>query len=142
LRKRSRWWPSVDTPEDAKRAVKDAAGAAVFVSVVTAIFSILAAAHVQFVRQLGIDTWSLVDAVVFAVIAWRIWRQSRIAAWAGLILFSVEKLYMLSNAQEVSPPNLIVAAAIILAFIAGIRGTSALHHFESKSVSDTGEQAI
>jgi hypothetical protein len=116
-KKRNFIWPSVRTADDAKWATKQAFQAAVFVSAVTSLLSLLGAAQIQFARDFGANAWSLLDAASFAAVAWGLKRDSRVAAWAGLVLYSV------GSVLQPSPLRII----LILVFISGVRGASALH---------------
>lgn len=136
--RRNWWWPSVETADDAKFAVKQAFGVAVLCSAVTAVFALLGAAEIEFARNLGFDAWGLVDALVFAAIACGLWRHSRIAAWAGLVVYTGERMYMWSQFGVKNPGNPIVSIIFILAFIGGVRGTSALHAYKVESASLRG----
>ena len=125
------WWPEVETREGAERATKQAFWAAVVVAGMTCLFAVLGALGVGFMRGLGFDAWAFLDAALFVVIAFGLRRQSRAAAWAGLLLFGVEKLY-LWNRNGVH--GLWLAIIIFLAFISGVRGTSALSRMESAQI--------
>src|SRR5438046_10176292 len=77
------WWPSVETEVEAKGAAHQGAGAAVFVASVTALFSVLAMFDIRILP--GFSPLSLVDAGLFAIVAWRIYRMSRAWALVGLL---------------------------------------------------------
>jgi hypothetical protein len=87
----NRWWPSVDDLEGAKDAAHQAAGAAAFVAGVTTLFSILAIFGIHILP--GFSPLSLVDASIFAIAAWRIYKMSRAWAVVGLLLFAGERAY-------------------------------------------------
>ena len=116
--KRPKWresfWPSVDTAEGAASAAKQGFWAALFCAVVTAAFGLLSI--------MGFDPSALVDAALFAIIAWGLWKKSRAAAVCGLLLYVVERLYMWST---VGMQNPIVPVLLTLMFINGVRGTFA-----------------
>lgn len=135
-----RWnwvWPNVDTQSGAAWATKQAFWAAVLVAVVTSGFALLGAVGVGFVRAWGFDAWALVDGIIFGAIAVGLWMHSRVAAWAGLVLYGGERAYMWST---IGVKNPVIAAIFILAFIGGIRGTSALHRLE-RAKPEQGEHA-
>lgn len=76
---------------------------------------------------MGIRAWSLLDAALFGVVAWRIWCGSRAFAIAGLSLYGLEVLYGIVT----HPPGVgILTIIIMLALINGVRGTFGLHKFE------------
>lgn len=135
-----RWnwvWPNVDTQSGAAWAMKQAFWAAVLVAVVTSGFALLGAVGVAFVRASGFDAWALVDGIIFGAIAVGLWMHSRVAAWAGLVLYGAERAYMWST---IGVKNPVIAGIFILAFIGGIRGTSAMHRLE-RAKPEQGEHA-
>lgn len=73
---------------------------------------------------LGIGPLAFIDAGLFAIIAVGLWRMSRGAAVAGLVLFVAEKI--LGAIESGSFQGAHVAAVLILAFVHGVRGTFAL----------------
>jgi hypothetical protein len=119
-------WPSVATREGAKFASRQAFGAAVLCTGLDCIFAALGALKVDLGPDLRFDLWALGDASVFGIIAWGLWRYSRIAAWAGLLMYALDRLYAFSSA---APVNFMVAIILTLAFVNGVRGTMALHRF-------------
>jgi len=87
----SGWWPSVETEVEAKGAAHQGTGAAVFVAGVTALFSVLAMFDIRILP--GFSPLSLVDAGLFAIVAWRIYRMSRAWALVGLLGYVSERAY-------------------------------------------------
>ena len=138
LSRREGWqrtiWPNVETQEGATWATKQAFWAAVLVSAITGLLAVLGAVGVGLPRPLQFDAGALVDAAAFAAIAFGLWKHSRVAAWAGLVLYCVERAYTWSTVGIQSP---VVAAILILAFVGGVRGTSALHRLKQAEVPDT-----
>lgn len=120
-------WPSVTTPEGAEWATKQAFWAAVLFALITAAFSLFGAAGVQVAQGLNFDLTALIDAVLFGLIAVGLWRRSRVAAWVGLLLYLFERAFMWS---QIGVRNPVIAAIFILAFLGGVRGTSALHRMK------------
>ena len=129
------WWPDVETREGAEGAIKQAFWAAVVVSAMTGLFAMLGAMGVRVATRFGIAAWALLDAALFAGIAFGIRKQSKAAAWAGLLLFGVEKIY-LWNRNGVQ--GLWLAIILFLLFIGGVRGASALSRMHSAPIG-TGE---
>ena len=129
-----RWnwvWPKVDTPARAALATKQAFWAAILCAAITFGFASLAAVGIGAVQGLGFDAGAMVDGALFGAIALGLWRQSRLAAWAGLALYCVERVYMWTTVGTTNP---VIGVVFILAFIGGVRGTSALHRFRTTSV--------
>jgi hypothetical protein len=121
--KRNLFWPSVDTVDDANWAVRQAMIAAIVVAGLTFIVASLAIAGVAFVKSLGIDGWSMIDAALFGVIAFFLNRKSRVAAWAGLALYVAERVFQFVT---VGPKGPVMAVVFVLAFIGGVRGAESL----------------
>jgi len=130
--KRNLFWPSVDTVDDANWAIRQAMIAAIAVAVLTFIVSALAIAGVSFVKTFGVDGWSMIDAGLFAVVAFFLHRKSRIAAWAGLALYVGERVFQWAT---VGPKGPVMAVVFVLAFIGGVRGTQALSRDQRRASS-------
>jgi hypothetical protein len=120
-----RLWPPVDTPERARAAVKQAFWAAIFVAGMTTFIVLVNMFVVPTDPRLQTDAFALIDAAMFAVIAYGLYHHSRTAAVAGLAIYLGEQGYALSL-QPPRATGLIVASVIMLAFIGGIRGAFAL----------------
>jgi len=84
---------------------------------------------------LGFDGLALIDAGLFALVAWRIHKMSRTWAIIGLVLYLLDGVERLIN----SPSGAIgvITIIIVLAFIGGIRGTFAFHRY-NKHEAQTG----
>ena len=117
------WWPSTATAEEAKGAAHQGAGAAVFVASVTALFSILAIFNIRILSDFS--PASLIDAGLFAIVAWRIYRMSRVWAVIGLMGFIAERVYAIYTRGATAAAGWVVGMIILLAFVNGVRGTFA-----------------
>lgn len=84
-----KWWPSIESQSNATDVMHFAAFTAGLSAFVTAGISLDAIYEGHAV--MGISGWALVDAAVFAIVAWRIYRLSLPWAIVGLALFTVEK---------------------------------------------------
>jgi len=115
------YWPDVSDLDGAKLAVRNGMWYAVFVAGVTALFAFLALAGVKF---MGIKADALLDAALFAGIAYGLSRYSRIAAVAGFALFVLEKIYMLVTTGKVMSVG-ILGVIIALGFLNAVRGAFA-----------------
>ncbi len=82
--------------------------AALFVTGATTVFVIFKLSDVS----------ALIDAALFALIAWRIWKMSRAWAVIGLALFAVEKAYWI---YVCGPKGLVMSVIILLAFVTSVR---------------------
>lgn len=130
----SRYWPKIEDVSTAKDAVLGAVGASLFVSAVTALLAILSLIYKKPI--LGLDGWALVDAGLFALIAWRIHKMSRTWAVIGLALYSLEIGDMLINRPSGAVG--ILTIFFILAFIGGVRGAFAFHRYSKQE----GQQQV
>jgi hypothetical protein len=126
------WWPDVTTIESATKATRQGMWAAVFVAAVTAIFATVAAnsGDIKF-GTASISPWALIDSAIFAAVAFGLYKKSRVAAVAGLVIFGLEKLDQITSAGTVG--NIFIAVIIALCFIGAVRGTYALHRFRVES---------
>ena len=110
-------WPTIIDKVTAKKTSRHGVWAAGFVSVATAIM----ARFGQIVSRAP-----FIDAILFAIIAFGIYRMSKIAAVAGLVLFIVVRI---DTWIEHGMKNPIITILIALYFINGVRGTFAYHKF-------------
>lgn len=118
----SNWfWPTITGLESAKQSARQGVWASMVVAVVTAGVAILS--HVG-VPILDFNLEALVDAALFAIVAWGIHKMSRTAAVGGLGLYLIERIYMWSNH---GPKGFIWVVIITLMYINAIRGTFQYH---------------
>jgi hypothetical protein len=96
----------------------------VVVAIVTAILATLPMFGVTF---LNVGALAFVDAAIFAVIAFGIFRFSRIAAVAGFVLFVAERLFMWWETGKAQ--GWILAVILAFAFLNAARATFALSRF-------------
>lgn len=123
------FWPDVSSLESAKKAVGYGVGAAGLVAVLTAAFATWALVSQSTVVSF-IDAWAYVDAVLFTLIAFGIYKESRFAAVFGLLVFIAEKLYQIHVTEKFD--GAVMAGFITVFFISSVRGTFALHRLRSK----------
>ncbi|HTP69110.1 MAG TPA: hypothetical protein VMJ35_09425 [Dongiaceae bacterium] len=115
------FWPDVSTLEGAKEAARIGMWYAVFVAGVTTLFVLLA---IFGVSLMGTKPAALVDALLFVGVAYGLFRNSRFAAVAGLVLFVFEKVYMLVKTGSVLSVG-VLGVIITLGFVNSVRGTFA-----------------
>ena len=126
----STWWPATDTLEHARSTSRYGVWAAGFVAAITAVVATIALVSGSAIA--GIDAWAYLDAVLFAAITFGIYKLSRFAAVAGLVLYVLESLYAM--AQLAGPRSGIVLRIIItLAFIHAVRGTFAYRRLSASA---------
>jgi hypothetical protein len=117
-------WPEIIDEDSARDAAHKAGGWAAFVAGLTALLAVIS--MTSGVSVMGVNSWSLIDAALFAAVAWRTWCGSRAWAVAGLGIYCLGVLYRVAT----HPPGIgIPTIIIILALINGVRGTFGLHKF-------------
>lgn len=118
------FWPPIVDQASARAVSRQAMWASLVVAGITVIVSQM--------QVLGLNNWALLDAGLFVTIAYGIHRMSRVVAVAGLLLFLVERVVMFQSSGRTGG---LVALAILVAFIHGVRGTIAFHRLR-KTESD------
>lgn len=120
-------WPAVGDEDAAVSAARQGFHAAVYCSIVTAIFAVLGGFgfHVM-----GFDLWCLTDAGLMAGLAFGIRRMSRVAAVIALLYYVACRIDLWVEYRFQSP---IIAALFILMFLSAVRGTFAHHRFEAET---------
>jgi hypothetical protein len=110
---------------DAESAAHVGAGVCFFIAAVTAV---VAAASIWLAKPiLGMNGWAFLDAGIFVIAGWRIWRFSKIWSVLALVIYFVERLYAIATSH--APTGLIMTIFFTLALISSVRGTFAYHSF-------------
>ena len=130
-KKSNAFWPSVNTPEEARQACRNGAWVALVVAFVTGGLALLSLAGVSFVANVGVDGWSLVDAALFVALAWGLFRCSRVAAVGALAFYLVERALALAGGQFGGIPMVVV---FTLVFVGAARGAFAHHRLQRASI--------
>lgn len=122
------FWPDVSTEESAIKQCKQAAYFAWFIAAMTTLVVALSFAEIEFIQALGIDLWSLIDVVVFAVLGFGVFKCSRVAAVLLLSVYGLERAIALIAAMGsgVRPGGLVFTVFVIAALIGGVRGAFSL----------------
>jgi hypothetical protein len=116
-------WPSITDTISAEKASKQGLWACAWCAGATLLFVVLSAFGISL---LGFDMWALIDALLFILIGWGIYKMNRFAANAGLALYIIERAAMWS---EYGPNNPVMAIVITLMFINSVRGIFAHHRY-------------
>jgi hypothetical protein len=116
--RRNLLWPKLDSYDSAASAMQNGAVAAVITSLATAALVIAAiiAGHPIF----GIDAWGSLDAVIFGVVAWRMFRQSLPWAIVGLVLFLAEKIMIIYD-NGFQSSGVVLAIIFLLYYFHAVR---------------------
>lgn len=129
------YWPDLSSTTEAEKAVKTAAYVAFFVAAITTIGSLLTLFSVAQI----LPGWSIVDALVFAVLGVLILRGSRVAAVVGLSLYIVE--LVASIAATGNPAGLVIGIFFGVAFLNGVRGANSLKRIKDNTDEQTSPAA-
>ncbi|HKD16664.1 MAG TPA: hypothetical protein VKG23_02260 [Thermoanaerobaculia bacterium] len=121
------YWPDLSSATEAEKAVKTAAYVAFFVAAITTIGSLLTLFSVAQI----LPGWSIVDALVFAVLGVLILRGSRVAAVLGLSLYVVE--VVASVAASGNPAGLVIGIFFGVALLNGVRGANSLKRIKENA---------
>jgi hypothetical protein len=124
---RERYWPAILDEETARKVARQAFWVAVAVAGLTVLFATLAAFGIPMIA--GVDAWAFLDAALFSVIAFGIWKMSRLAALAGLVLFVLERYWGFQG--DVGFGYLLVTIVFTLAFVNGVRATFKYHQVKT-----------
>lgn len=126
--------PRIESLSDAQEVGRQGTWAACFVAGMTTLLA-LGSIFAPLPLGIPVNVWSLIDAVIMGIIAWGIYRMSRIAAMAGLIYYIIGQVYMFS-ALEGKYKFSFVAILIILAFVNAVRGTFAYHRLRKAEANN------
>jgi hypothetical protein len=124
-------WPIITDAASAKFAAKQGMGAAFFCAGTTVLFVFLA--HQGMSLAQGIDQTALIDAAVFAALGILIFRMSRVAAVAALVLYIVERIAFWIKLSSMSAASVPMMLVIVLCFVSSIRGTFAYQRYKESS---------
>jgi hypothetical protein len=130
----SSYWAKIEDMKSAQDAALGAAGIALFCTIVSGVLAVLSIIYDKPI--LGINGWSPVDATLFAVCAWRIWKMSRSWAIVGLLLYLLEVVWRVQNGIKAA--GIIVSIIFTLAFVGGVRGTFAFHRYSKEAMANSG----
>lgn len=112
----------------ARTAVKIGSGLCILIAADIAAFGVYAlVTHRTFE---GYDAWMLVDAVLFAIVAWRLWKNSRIWAVIGLILEGLEIVDKLRGHMNTFS---VITILLFLGILNATRGTFVLHKYDERA---------
>ncbi|MBU1308643.1 MAG: hypothetical protein KKE30_03805 [Gammaproteobacteria bacterium] len=115
------FWPNIDDIEDAKGVAKGAAFIPAFVSVVTTIIVLVG---IFYTPILGLDEWAFIDAFLFALVAFGMWKLNRVVAILGLALYVWGQLQLLSVHGSGTG---VMAVFFVIMWFNGIRASLRYH---------------
>jgi hypothetical protein len=109
--------------EGAKDAMKVGMWCAILVAAFTTIFTVLAFVGI---RLMGSSPLALIDALLFAGVAYGISKYSRVAAIVGFVLFVIEKIAALISTGSFLGVGA-MGVVILIGLLNGVRGALAYH---------------
>jgi hypothetical protein len=127
------FWPEVDDSASARVASNLGATA----SGIVAFLTLGTVALALFLRHVPISASlapALIEAAIFSALAWGIWRGSRVAALAALILYVLDYVIVAVNTSWTA--GIIMHAAISICLLSGVRGTFGSHRYRDSAASD------
>ena len=128
--KKFNWlWPYITDTETAQKASQQGYWACIFCAAATIL---LVAINYFGTNLLNFTPWALLDAFLFIIIGWGIFKMNRFAAVAGLALYIIERISMWA---EHGPKNFVMAIIITLMFINSVRGVFAYNKYLKKDSS-------
>lgn len=132
------FWPRIDSAEQAKIWMHYGAVAAAFYAAGTACVSYLAICLQRPV--LGLDAWAMTDALVFAVVAWRVSRSSANWAITGFVVFTASKLYWAGIAGRTN--GVLLSAVFFLLYLHAARAGLYLRHAEESMATAPASESL
>jgi hypothetical protein len=124
-------WPRITDNTSARNAVVGGFWACIFISVVDTVMGVYAlAAHRKVFGYY--DAWVLVDGALFAMVAWRLWKNARAWAVIGVLLMALEIGDKIQNAASTFN---VITILLFLAILNAARGTFALHQYKAAEAS-------
>jgi len=117
---------SIQDEGSARQAARQGMWAAFFCSGATTLAVFLN--HSGKLLMAGISDWSLIDALVFALLGGGMAYLSRAAAIAALGLYLIERVFIFSQNGGAGAP-IVVIIGVVFCFVNAIRGTFAFHNF-------------
>ena len=120
------FWPAVGDEQAAVLAARQGFHAAVYCSIVTAIFAVLGGFGFKI---MDFDLWNLTDAALMALLAFGIRRMSRTAALIAFLYYVAGRIDLWA---EYGSQNPVIAGIFVLMFLSAVRGTFAYHRLKPR----------
>jgi|GEM_PF-2602629 hypothetical protein len=126
--KKYNWiWPKIVDVDSAKKAANQGMYASIFIAGTTLLLLVLST---QGFNPMNLDSYALIDIMIFVIIAWRIYAMSKTAAILGLAFYILEQIFLFNDfGFRMSAIKVI----IVIAFINSIRGTYAFNVLKNYS---------
>ena len=123
---------TIEDVDSAKKAARLGLYASMFVSAFGIIWIVFK--QPELIAEYGYGVF--IDSLVFALIAWGIYKMSRTASVLGLLFYLFQQIVAYpSFGFEFKVRRIMMPAILILMFINSIRGTFAFHKYKSESIN-------
>ena len=129
-------WPAVGDEQAAVLAARQGFHAAVYCSIVTAIFAVLGGFGFQI---MDFNLWNLTDAALMALLAFGVRRMSRTAAVIALLYYVAGRIDLWTQYGSQNP---VIAGIFVLMFLSAVRGTFAYHGLKPRPEGLTRVPAV
>jgi hypothetical protein len=128
-------WPEMESRVLAIQVTRQGVLAAVLSCVLTALVSALSVG--------GYTLYNFLDALIFAIVAWRIYRLSFSWSIFGLVFFLVERIDGVTRGTiKINLVGWIIAAAFVMCYVNSIRATWFLRKNKDTQVEPSDKAAI
>ena len=115
----------------AEKHIKRAWIAGVASGIITFVLLLLSLSLDDFLPQLGLDLWSLLDVMLIFGLTYGIYRKSRTCAILLLVYFLISKIFIAVQMGRI--PSLFIALIFVYLFVQGVRGTFAFQARQPKT---------
>ena len=115
-------WPAVSDKASARKAVEQGVFACATIAAIDLSVALYASLNHGTLAGYGALIW--IDGVLFALIGWRLWKNSRIASLIGLVLMAIEIADKLRHHPKTFN---ILTTILLLAILNSVRGAFAIH---------------
>lgn len=116
----SGWVQSVKSSKRAVYVMRIGASAAGLFALLTAVANIMAILLDRPI--LGMNGWGLIDAVLFSVVSWRVFRLSLPWAIAGFVMFTIERVMSFVHNPHILSSGTIATVIFFPAYLNAVRG--------------------
>ena len=128
-------WPEMESRASAIQVTRQGVLAAALSSALTALISALSVG--------GYTLYNFLDAFIFAIVAWRIYRLSFSWSIFGLVFFLVERIDgVMRGTIKINLVGWIMAAALVMCYVNSIRSTWFLRKNKAPQVEPSGKATI
>jgi len=125
--------PALVVPDNILRKIKNAWITGV-ISIVITLFAITMGLFGRGVGAFNLDLYALIDVILMAILAYGVYRNSRICAILIFLLFAANKIVMWMDSGDIQ--GIALAAVFLWFFARGIIGTFQYHAY----VENPGDQ--